>query len=207
MNIKVFAFAILTMFSTMSHAVVVNFSGNINSSNPGPFSGGDFFSGSFTLDESISPTGVNNRFSDAVNNFILEVNGNTFTGEGGDVIQRDLTGEDYLSITVDDTSTTGQVDELSFTGGSFEFFGLNLFSDPTILANNLTIADFSQIRYIFRFGTFSSNAASGNYLDITSFDFGSLNNEPSVVPVPAAAWLFGSALLGFIGFGRRKKLL
>jgi hypothetical protein len=25
----------------------------------------------------------------------------------------------------------------------------------------------------------------------------------SAVPVPAAIWLFGSALLGFIGYGRR----
>lgn len=29
-------------------------------------------------------------------------------------------------------------------------------------------------------------------------------NAPSPVPVPAAAWLFGSALLGFFGFSRRK---
>jgi len=29
--------------------------------------------------------------------------------------------------------------------------------------------------------------------------------EISPVPVPAAAWLFGSALLGFFGFSRRKK--
>ncbi len=28
-------------------------------------------------------------------------------------------------------------------------------------------------------------------------------NEVSAVPVPAAAWLFGSALIGFAGFGRR----
>ncbi len=27
---------------------------------------------------------------------------------------------------------------------------------------------------------------------------------PTTVPVPAAAWLFGSGLLGFIGVGRRK---
>ena len=29
-------------------------------------------------------------------------------------------------------------------------------------------------------------------------------NMPSAVPVPAAAWLFGSALLGFFGFSRKK---
>ena len=31
-----------------------------------------------------------------------------------------------------------------------------------------------------------------------------LVNDVSTVPVPAAAWLFGSALLGFFGFARRK---
>ena len=31
-----------------------------------------------------------------------------------------------------------------------------------------------------------------------------LNSEISVVPVPAAAWLFGSALVGFAGWSRRK---
>ena len=31
-----------------------------------------------------------------------------------------------------------------------------------------------------------------------------ISPAPSTVPVPAAAWLFGSALLGFFGFSRRK---
>ena len=29
--------------------------------------------------------------------------------------------------------------------------------------------------------------------------------NPSVIPVPAAVWLFGTALAGLLGFGRRKK--
>lgn len=29
-------------------------------------------------------------------------------------------------------------------------------------------------------------------------------SAPAVVPIPAAAWLFGSALLGFFGFSRKK---
>jgi len=29
---------------------------------------------------------------------------------------------------------------------------------------------------------------------------------PSAVPIPAAVWLFGSALAGFIGFNRRKQV-
>jgi hypothetical protein len=37
---------------------------------------------------------------------------------------------------------------------------------------------------------------------VTSFD---AINDPSAVPVPAAAWLFGSALIGLAGVARRKK--
>jgi hypothetical protein len=44
----------------------------------------------------------------------------------------------------------------------------------------------------------SSNADNGAYL---------IDNlqTPSTVPVPAAVWLFGSALTGLLGFGKRKK--
>lgn len=31
------------------------------------------------------------------------------------------------------------------------------------------------------------------------------NNKPSVVPIPAAAWLFGSGLLGMAGIGYRRR--
>ena len=32
-----------------------------------------------------------------------------------------------------------------------------------------------------------------------------LVEPPSAVPIPAAAWLFGSAILGLLGIARRKK--
>jgi hypothetical protein len=32
-----------------------------------------------------------------------------------------------------------------------------------------------------------------------------INDGTSVVPIPAAAWLFGSALLGLAGVARRKQ--
>ena len=33
-----------------------------------------------------------------------------------------------------------------------------------------------------------------------------LVSEVSAIPVPAAAWLFGTALIGFVGFSRRRKI-
>lgn len=47
----------------------------------------------------------------------------------------------------------------------------------------------------------STNEVFGSFLVREVDDFVS----PSPVPVPAAAWLFGSALLGFVGFNRRNK--
>jgi hypothetical protein len=34
---------------------------------------------------------------------------------------------------------------------------------------------------------------------------GTLTPQVSQVPIPAAAWLFGSGLLGLVGIARRKK--
>lgn len=73
------------------------------------------------------------------------------------------------------------------------------------------------VRYYFRFADSDSTGAimhTGGLEDrIFSYDYaGETNNfagivlvqDVSTVPVPAAAWLFGSALLGFFGFSRRK---
>jgi hypothetical protein len=47
----------------------------------------------------------------------------------------------------------------------------------------------------------------GNYLGTVGGSYtGTLSTSPSAVPVPAAIWLFGSALAGFIGFNRRRPL-
>lgn len=50
--------------------------------------------------------------------------------------------------------------------------------------------------------TFESDPISGSYLVRSSSGSG---GGGSVVPVPAAAWLFASGLLGLIGVARRKK--
>ena len=44
---------------------------------------------------------------------------------------------------------------------------------------------------------------SGGYAAMDNFLI-EASETPAVVPVPAAVWLFGTALIGLIGFGRRK---
>jgi hypothetical protein len=55
------------------------------------------------------------------------------------------------------------------------------------------------------------------YLDVTAatdFDYSGAPNSwlyatftPSAVPIPAAVWLFGTALIGLVGFGKRKAII
>ncbi len=50
---------------------------------------------------------------------------------------------------------------------------------------------------------FVTGTVVGNTSIDTAYDFSII----TAVPVPAAIWLFGSALVGFIGFGRRRTTL
>jgi len=67
----------------------------------------------------------------------------------------------------------------------------------------VTEGDFTGIRY--RLGFDSGNIENPSLLALNE-DLGILSTGTiSAVPVPAAAWLFGSGLIGLVGFARRKK--
>lgn len=54
--------------------------------------------------------------------------------------------------------------------------------------------------------TIEFTAATGSlFEDDAQNDYAVAGAGVSVVPIPAAAWLFGSALMGLVGFGRRRK--
>jgi len=54
--------------------------------------------------------------------------------------------------------------------------------------------------------TYYPAGSANQNIDRTSFGQGSYLVKASVVPVPAAVWLFGSGLVGLIGVARRKKV-
>jgi hypothetical protein len=55
------------------------------------------------------------------------------------------------------------------------------------------------------FGRWSYSSGDLNWSAITSGELvGDPVVPPSAVPVPAAVWLFGTALIGLVGFGKRK---
>jgi len=192
----------LSLISTASQAVTVSFSGVMDGFNAGPFSGGTAFSGSFMLDESVVATGGVSTFSGAVDNFVLEIDGNVFTGNNGNVQQFSSASgaTDFFTIDIGGSngSVSGTVGPDVFTGFSVDWRGSNLFADTTVLAHDLTTADFSYTRVIFEFNDLISESVIDN---ASVINFGSV----SAVPVPAAVWLFGSGLLGLFGMARRKR--
>ena len=66
---------------------------------------------------------------------------------------------------------------------------------------------FASVEVVDKFGNFEDSDYFSSFLVRRAFeDQGDPqpSGGPAVVPLPAAAWLFGSALLGFFGFSRRK---
>lgn len=192
----------LSLISTASQAVTVSFSGVMDGFNAGPFSGGTAFTGSFILDESVAATGGVSTFSGAVDNFMLEIDGNVFTGNNGTARQFSSASGATDFFTVDIGGANGSVSGIAgldvFTGFSVDWRGPNLFSDTTVLAHDLTVADFGYTRVVFGFNNLTSESVIDN---ASVINFGSV----SAVPVPAAVWLFGSGLLGLVGVARRKR--
>ena len=119
--------------------------------------------------------------------------GSTWTFSFG-AKQGDITGTSSASAwirTIDGSTTLGE-DRLDTTslGLNWGSYAVSLYIDP--LWNGMTLE-------------FGVNSAATDYtMSGVYYDNLSLTGTPAV-PVPAAAWLFGSGLLGLIGVARRKK--
>lgn len=111
----------------------------------------------------------------------------------------DLLGDVLTDGWLDDavSATTGQGSVLSQTNmpqyvwdsgsGTYTFDGSNIPGNPAILVQLITNQQIATIEY--------------TKTDFHAFAF----MAPAEVPVPAAAWLFGSGLLGLAGIAKRKK--
>lgn len=99
--------------------------------------------------------------------------------------------------------TDNDFHDVTYTLTSDDAIGLNaieigsqLFFQTTITDNNIAGPQ----------GTFTQFLAAGQYvLKIATNQAFSSSSQVSAVPLPAAAWLFGSALLGMGLFRRRKQ--
>lgn len=147
-------------------------------------------------------------------NWSLTQTGDTFTDLSWSMTNNTSSGLVSLAfdgapgLTVFDTYFGGVVGTAGSALG--KDFATNLAGDSAITAtysNAVAINGASAVGDIFHniFVDFSQygGGAFGNFMITQDTDNDSRLNE---VPVPAAAWLFGSALLGLAGIGKRKKV-
>lgn len=117
-----------------------------------------------------------------------------------------VTGADPIDIS--DESFT-----LTSTGGSGLFSGTFTVGGSLLTGSftDLTVLDFGGgngqfLGDIFYSGGSLQGSLTGGRLEgtFTGSDVIAKLGKVSVVPVPAAVWLFGSGLIGLVGFARRK---
>ena len=108
--------------------------------------------------------------------------------------------EGVFNLTPDSLTLVGQAEQEGDAAGAFSsdtafnylaihFGGSELFFNWNTGINSFTIADFKSI-------TAGVDGKGGGLSNFRAY------TDVSAVPLPAAAWLFGSALMGFMGFRR-----
>jgi len=189
--------AFLALTSGVLHASTYTIDQQNDSLNP--FQG--YTTGGGIMGQSFSPT------ANWLDHVELQLNAQSTTN----------TASAYLNIMDSPTgSILGTSNTLSFTGSTiqlahFEFAAIDISSYSSLFIS--VVKDSTTNIGAFLAGGFGSNAYAGGqaYLDGTSCCTGFqpdsdlwFRTGTTVVPVPAAIWLFGSGLLGMISLARRK---
>ena len=210
-------FCLICVFSTVSNAVVVTwtFSGTITGNGsistglvPG-INVGDAVTGTAAYNTNASPIDLEwgatlYELTMPTDVLIIDVNGLTFSSMPGDYLAEVVHNDgDFPGNYGDRVSVSYQTDN-SFINVDIqdEVAPYDLISDQSLP----TYLDFAKADEM--------EGWDGNYGAIQiGFTPGSIQQavfsidsfETSVVPIPAAVWLFGSGLIGLIGVARRKK--
>jgi hypothetical protein len=112
--------------------------------------------------------------------------------EGDTVLLNDVTFSPFLSI-VNPLWTVGDFE--------FELTSVDVIHQSSLFLLLSGIGNITHPDYETNTGSWILSANSVG----SQFNFSSGTSAATVVPLPAAAWLFGSALLGFISLSRRKQ--
>ena len=125
----------------------------------------------------------------------------------------------HISATIDiDGFSTADIFTLSHSWNSVNTVGLGkdlssnwmTFSDGALSGYDLSTSIgpvFGTAFDVRQFNDVSTSLGTLNFTDRTlEGSFQAIVGDVPEVPVPAAAWLFGTALLGFVGMSRRRKI-
>ena len=97
------------------------------------------------------------------------------------------------------------IDDSSLGYYAFSFTIEDGFTELGLLVNDLDDAGWLSLSYALSSNEAEQIIGTGILNDTASTAAYLLTPHVSAVPVPAAAWLFGSGLIGLVGFARRKK--
>ena len=140
-------------------------------------------------------------------------------------------GNSYGLILGDTITATGTFDNSVLTGGTgIVSFGVSSGNSLTLNVGNYTFTAANDTNYASGYPQLALNSGAFDWLNVvisfgTSSSFETLsspyfdayddnnklvsgtwtNLQITPVPIPAAAWLFGSGLLGLLGMARRRK--
>jgi hypothetical protein len=142
--------------------------------------------------------------------------GGIFDGSSTIDVLAAVSWDDFNTYTTQHATNQFNGAEWYNNNGSLGFAGLG----DTVSQNSADTAG-NQERDRLSWHTFDGQAAYSELADTIQYGYRSGNNycngcadldrivftaNISPVPVPAAIWLFGSALIGFVGFSRRRKV-
>ena len=122
----------------------------------------------------------------------------------------------FTSLSFTEADITYIAWEISLDGSTLTWLNLTLDSDPSYTTDQYEIGEHQYASVYISMdsggtwdagqeGCEASSAGSQCYRTITAYANRTTTAFPAVVPVPAAVWLFGSGMLGFIGVARRNK--
>ena len=140
----------------------------------------------------------------AGNSAVAYSNSTTAGAPSGTQLYYVNSGNDTLSVATANFNapTITKIGDLTLNGNPLDILNANGFE---LLGDGNAFLAATLNDGIFKTQLFNINLATGAATQLGTFN-GTLNGlaaAPSAVPVPAAAWLFGSALFGFAGFRRK----
>jgi hypothetical protein len=149
-----------------------------------------------------------NYFNSAVSSFTGSVGGTTVSGDNATAYTYN---QNWYGSTYGGAGVYGNNYNSTDNSYDYENVGLSSWGDNPVDVQDFLTAFLSSANPIsFYFDKYVSSWNNDSYAYNYTYAYGTFDNisvSPAAVPVPAAVWLFGSALMGLFGIRKRKGMM